>query len=367
VAKKIHFDADLIINWLKMININRRKFIRQSAILAGGLTLGLNSCKDNAHSLLKDAQNFLYNVANRDGSFRPGIDPKYPGISDTGLSGIAAPVYATILCSTFGWTLPYPDKTKEFLLSCQKPDGAFYALTGSMDQNAPISKLYNTVQSTVALRLMGVKPVYDPMPVIDYFFRNSEFMELPLYTTSFFPLFFTALEKKMPDYIDARMREYLLREQKEDGYLSDHVASTFHAAHYFRLIGQPTPRAVEMVTRVLKDQKEDGSWHLFEPDWDVHACFDALFILRQLGDPIDTRIQQANKKATDWILTCRKPDGGFSHYPDELISDMDAVYFHVGGLVQTGYLKVQANLKNEEILGWGHAMNPLKSYSCIRS
>lgn len=36
-----------------------------------------------------------------------------------------------------------------------------------------------------------------------------------------------------------------------------------------------------------------------------------------------------------------------------------------GGLVETSYLKVQPNLKNEEILGWGHAMDPLKSYSCI--
>jgi len=348
-----------------MVNLNRRKFIRQTAIFAGGLSLGLYSCADNAQSLLKRVQGFLHNIANKDGSFRPGIDPKYLGTSDTGLSGIAAPVYATILSTTFGWPLPYPDKTREFLLSCQKPDGVFYAPTGSMDQNTPLSKLYNTVQGTVALRLMGINPVYDPMPVIDYFFRNGEFMELPLYTTSFFPLFFTALGQKMPDYIDIRMREYLLREQKEDGYLSNHVASTFHAAHYFRLIGQPTPLAVEMVNRVIKDQKEDGSWHLFEPDWDVHACFDALFILRQLGDPNDPAIQKSYQKATAWILKCHKPDGGFSHYPDEIISDMDAVYFHVGGLVETGYLQVQANLKNEEILGWGHAMDPLKSYSCI--
>jgi geranylgeranyl transferase type-2 subunit beta len=348
-----------------MINLNRRKFIRQTAIFAGGLSLGLNSCADKAQSLLKGVQDFFTNVANKDGSFRPGIDPKYMGTSDTGLSGIAAPVYATILSTTFGWTLPYPDKTKEFLLSCQKTDGAFYAPTGSMDQNAPLSKLYNTVQATVALRLFGLKPVYDPMPVIDYFFRNGEFMDLPLYTTSFFPLFFTASGQKMPDYIDIRMREYLSREQKEDGYLSNHVAATFHAAHYFRLIGQPTPKASEMVNRVIKDQKEDGSWHLFEPDWDVHACYDALFILRQLGDPKDPKIQNAYKKATEWILKCRKSDGGFSHYPDETISDVDAVYFHAGGLVETGYLKVQPNLKNEEILGWGHAMDPLKSYSCI--
>jgi geranylgeranyl transferase type-2 subunit beta len=348
-----------------MINLNRRKFIRQTAIFAGGLSLGLNSCNNPSKEVLDGVRSFIKSVANPDGSFRPGIDPGYPGTSDTGLSGIAAPAYATILSSTFGWTLPYPEKTIEFLTSCQKSDGAFYAPTGSMDQNGPLAKLYNTTQGIVSLRLLGQKPVYDPMPVIDYFFRNSEFMELPLYTTSFFPLFFSALDRKMPDYIDSRMREYILREQKEDGYLSNHVASTFHAAHYFRLIGQPAPMAKEMVNRVINDQMEDGSWHLFEPDWDVHACFDALFILRQLGDPNDSRIQNAYKKATDWILKCRKPDGGFTHYPNGVHSDVDALYFHAGGLVESGYLSLPFNLKNEEILGWGHAMDPSKSYSCI--
>ncbi len=348
-----------------MINLNRRKFIRQTAIVAGGLSMGLNACEDKARNLLKGVQDFLYKVANKDGSFRPGIDPGYRGTSDTGLSGLAAPAYATILSTSFGWTLPYPDKTKEFIHSCQKSDGAFYAPTGSMDQNAPLSKLYNTLQSVISLRLLGEKPVYDPLPVVDYFFKNSEFMELPLYTTSFFPLFFTALGKKMPKYIDDKMRAYLFREQKEDGYLSNHVASTFHAAHYFRLIGESIPKATEMSARVINDQKDDGSWRLFEPDWDVHACFDALFILRQIRDSDDPMIQSAYRKANDWILKCRKPDGGFSHFPDEKISDMDAVYFHVGGLVETGYLKVLPDLKNEEVMGWGHAMNPKKKYSCV--
>ena len=225
-----------------MRNLNRREFIFQTAVCASGLSLGLYSCINNA-DLLKGVQDFFHRVANPDGSFRPGTDPDYKGTSDTGLSGIAAPAYATILCHTFGWSLPYPEETTEFLISCQEPDGAFYAPTGSMDQNSPPAKLYNTVQGIVSLRLLGEQPRYDPMPVIDYFFKDGEFMDLPLYTTSFFPLFFTALGQKMPDHIDSRMREYILREQAEDGYLHDHVASTFHAAHYFRLIGEPTPKA----------------------------------------------------------------------------------------------------------------------------
>jgi geranylgeranyl transferase type-2 subunit beta len=203
------------------------------------------------------------------------------------------------------------------------------------------------------------------MPVIEYFFSNEEFKKLPLYTTSFFPLFFSACGVKMPDAMDRILSDYINREQKDDGYLQDHVAATFHAAHYFRLTGRPVPKASAMVDRVLHDQKNDGSWHLHEPDWDVHACFDALFILRQAGDPRDPRISEAYKKANKWILECRKSDGGFTHFPEETYSDMDAVYFHAGALVETGYLKKMNNLIHEEILGWGHAMDPDKKYSCI--
>jgi prenyltransferase beta subunit len=344
---------------------DRRKFLKQAAILTGGLSLGFKWETDTPQEVLNGVRMFLHNVANKDGSFRPGIDPGYPGKSDTGLSGIAAPAYATILCKTFGWPLPYPDQTKDFFINSQKPDGAFYSITGSMDPDSPLSKLYNTVQSVVALRLMGEKPKYDPIPVIEYFFRNDEFKDLPLYTTSFFSLFYHAIGEIMPAYIDKRMRGYILSEQTEDGYLRNHVASTFHAAHYFRHIGQPTPKASKMVERVLNDQQEDGSWRLHPPSWDVHACFDALFILRQLADPGDPRVRMAYNKATEWILECRKQDGGFGHYPEEPVSDVDAVYFHVGGLVQTGYLKTRTDLVNEEILGWGHAMDPAKRYSCI--
>lgn len=348
-----------------MIYLSRRKFIGQTAFYAGGLSLGLYACTKKSPDVLRGVQDFICQVANPDGSFRPGIDPHYKGTSDTGLSGIAAPAYATIISATFGWSLPNPEKTTAFLLSCQKPDGAFYAPTGSMDQDSPLAKLYNTVQGILTLRLLGKQPEYDPMPVIDYFFQNGQFKELPLYTTSFFPLFFTTLRQKMPQHIDDKMSEYILNEQQEDGYLQNHVASTFHAAHYFRLTGRPTPKAAEMTERTLRDQKEDGSWHLMEPDWDVHACFDALFILKQLGDRNDPRIKNACQKATEWILKCRKPDGGFTHFPEETVSDMDAVYFHVGGLVEAGYLEIKENLHNEEILGWGHAMDPEKTYSCL--
>lgn len=346
-------------------SLSRRDFLIRSAICTGGLSLGLFSCSVNDNNILNGVQDFLNRTANEDGSFRPGIDSSYKGSSDTGLSGIAAPTYATIICKTFGWSLPDADKTSDFFIESQKPDGAFYHRTGSMDPNGPLAKLYNTVQSVVSLRLLGLEPKYDPMPVIEYFFNGDEYTKLPLYTTSFFPLFYTATGKEMPDYIDNAMRNYILREQGDDGYLQDHVAATFHAAHYFRLTGRPTPKAGKMVERVLHDQKEDGSWHLFEPDWDVHACFDALFILRQLGDQEDQKIKEAYQKAMNWMLQCHQPDGGFTHFPDETVSDMDAVYFHIGGLVESGYLVPRKDLENEEIMGWGHVMDPEKKYSCL--
>ncbi len=350
-----------------MLTYNRRRFIQQMACIAGSYTFVSRSLGQSGNEVLDGIRSFIHRTAQKDGSFTPGIDPQYAGMSDTNLSGIAAPAYATILSRTFGWDLPYPDETKEFIHRCQKPDGAFYPPTGTMDPQSPQAKFYNTAQGVVALKWMNEKPKYDPMPVAEYFIQKEELEKLPLYMTSFFPYFFSALGRPMPDDLDRSLRAIIEQKQSADGYVGDHVASTFHAAHYYRLIGLPTPKADAMVERVLRDQKEDGSWHLFEPDWDVHAAFDALFILRQLGKSGDSRIQDAYRRANHWILKCRKPDGGFAHYPENRESDMDAIYFQAGGLAQTGFLPVAKNLEREEILGWGHAMIPEKKYSCLKN
>ncbi|MCK5853142.1 hypothetical protein KAH27_08970, partial [bacterium] len=71
-----------------MYNINRRNFIIQTAVCTGGFSLGLHSCTKNNSELLNGVQDFINRVANKDGSFRPGINPNYKGTSDTGLSGI---------------------------------------------------------------------------------------------------------------------------------------------------------------------------------------------------------------------------------------------------------------------------------------
>jgi NAD-dependent SIR2 family protein deacetylase len=40
----------------------------------------------------------------------------------------------------------------------------------------------------------------------------------------------------------------------------------------------------ELAERLARWQWPDGGWNIKQPDWDVHACFDAVFILRQLGE-----------------------------------------------------------------------------------
>ena len=114
-----------------------------------------------------------------------------------------------------------------------------------------------------------------------------------------------------------------------------------------------------MLARVLRDQKADGGWNIKAPDWDVHACFDAVFILRQLGQGSEAA-RRAIGKAADWVLSCRNPDGGFGHYPRSH-SDMDAVYFQFGTLIQAGRVhSARQGLADAQTLSWGHAMEPGK-------
>src|SRR5262249_47289347 len=144
----------------------------------------------------------------------------------------------------------------------------------------------------------------------------------------------------IPAEADRRIRATM--NQADDGYLNNHVAATFHAAHYYRLIGEPVPKAEKMVTRTLRDQHANGSWLLNHPARDRHATFDAVFILWQLGQGrADCR--QAIARAESWVLSCRNPDGGFGHFPGSP-SDADANYFQVGILVMSGYLKAAAPL-----------------------
>lgn len=347
------------------LNLSRRALLRGTACGLAGAALGAlerTSARGAEPAQLADETvSFIRRCARPDGGYAPSPDPNYKGYSDTSLSDLAGVTYAATLAKTMGWQLPHPERSIHFIHQHQQPDGAFVSQGGDWDPKSDLAVLYSTVQAVVALRALGAQPRIDPVKVMDRFFVDRVFQKLPWYTTSFFPLFYAALGKPFPGRYDQALRELQIRNQKDDGYLGDHVAAAFHMAHYFRLIGQPTPKAAQMVQRVLRDQKSDGGWNIKEPDWDVHACFDAIFILRQLGGS-SPAVQRAVQKGADWALGCRNADGGFAHYLGRP-SDMDAVYFQFGTLIQAGRLPTaKLDLPDGHTLSWGHAMQPDKVY-----
>jgi prenyltransferase beta subunit len=344
--------------------ISRRDFLQTAAFAA--LSFGTRRARAapaaDEDAIASATLDFIRRCARDDGGYAPSPDPKYKGNSDTGLSDLAGVTYAATLAKTMGWKLPDPDKSIDFIHRHQQPDGSFVNLGGRMDPKGDLAILYNTTQGVVALRALGQRPKIDPAPVMDRFFSGDSYKKLPWYTTSFFPLFYAALEKPYPKEYDQKLRDRQTAAQTEDGYLAGHVASTFHMAHYFRLLGQPTPRAKQMVQTVLKTQKPNGGFDIKQPDWDVHACFDAVFILRQLGDQDAQNVRDAIPKAADWALSCRNADGGFGHFP-KWPSDMDAVYFQFGTLIQAGRIAgAKRDIPDAHTLSWGHAMEPGKVY-----
>jgi geranylgeranyl transferase type-2 subunit beta len=297
---------------------------------------------------------FYARTARGDGSFRPGVDPDYEGMSDSAASDLAPVTYAVVLHKTFGWRLPDERKTVAFLQGRQQEDGAFVNAAGTMDPKSPLARVYNTTQAVVALHALGARPRRDPLPVLAEVLR-ADYKELPPYSTSFFPLAYLASGHPWPAEQDRKLRRLMV--QAGDGYLNAHVAATFHAAHYYRLLGEPTPKAEAIVRRTLHDQKPDGSWLLNPPARDRHASFDAAFILRQLGGDTDG-CRRALARAAAWALSCRNRDGGFGHYPGSP-SDADAVYFQVGTLVLAGFLQpADPPPPDPQFLGWGHLLPP---------
>jgi hypothetical protein len=202
------------------------------------------------------------------------------------------------------------------------------------------------------MHALGVAPRYDPLPVFEQVMQR-DYMDLPPYSTSFFPLAYRAAGKAWPKEFDRRVRALMV--QTDDGYLDNHIAATFHAAHYYSLLGESTPKAEAIVRRTLHDQKADGSWLLNPPARDRHAGFDAVFTLKHLGQGTP-ECRNAIAKAAGWALSCRNSDGGFGHFPGSP-SDADAVYFQVGTLIMAEYLMpADALPRHPELLGWGHLL-----------
>jgi hypothetical protein len=345
--------------------LTRRQILRGLAWTTAGVAIaklpGLAAAPVPPADLADETLAFIGRCVRPDGGYAPSPDPAYAGNSDTGLSDLAAVTYAATLAKTMGWELPHPERSIDYIQRRQQPDGSFVHLAGKMDAKSDPALLYNTVQGVVALRALGQHPKIDPTQFVDLFFAGDAFKKLAWHTTSFFPLLYAALGKPFPKQHDEALRAHQIASQADDGYLGDHVAASFHMAHYFRLAGQQIPKADRMVARVLRDQKPDGGWNIKQPSWDVHACFDAVFILRQLGGESEP-VRRAIEKAAAWALSCRNADGGFGHFP-KWHSDMDAVYFQFGTLIQAGRQPLpKRDLPDAHTLSWGHAMQPDKVY-----
>jgi geranylgeranyl transferase type-2 subunit beta len=325
------------------------------AILGLALLPGSAKAEPQPGDVLAGLRDFYSKTAKDDGSFRPGIDPGYRGMSDSAASDLAPVTYAVIIHKTFGWKLPDEKRTIAFLLGRQQEDGAFVNVAGTNNPKSASARIYNTTQGLVALRALDVRPRYDPLPVFAQVMKG-DYKDLPPYSTSFFPLAYRAAGTTWPREFDLRVRALMV--QAEDGYLNDHIAATFHAAHYYSLMGEPTPKADRIIERVLHDQKADGSWLLNPPARDRHAGFDAVFTLKHLGGD-SPACRKAISRAAQWALSCRNSDGGFGHFPGGP-SDADAIYFQVATLVMAGVLPpVDPLPRSPELLGWGHLM-PLR-------
>jgi Prenyltransferase and squalene oxidase repeat len=352
---------------------NRREWMGRIALGMGAAPAGLGvgerpgsagAAEGDGERLARVTWDFILRCRREDGGYAPSPDPQYGGESDTKLSDLAAVTYAAVLARTMGRELPQPGRSVAFLRRHQRPDGRFVNLAGQHDPESDLGVLYNTTQGVVALRALGDRPEVDPTPVVERLLAGDTYQKLPWYTTSFFPLFYAALGRPFPQEARRKLARHMERHQAEDGYLGDHVAATFHMAHFYRLIGQPTPRADRMIARVLRDQKPEGGWDIKEPDWDVHACFDAVFILRQLGGD-DPKVRGAIARGAGWALRCRNADRGFGHFPGRP-SDMDAVYFQLGALIMAGRVPgARLDRPDAHTLGWGHAMWPGRDYKNI--
>ena len=182
---------------------------------------------------------FIRRCARDDGGYTPSPDPAYQGNSDTGSSDLAAVTYAATLAKTLGWQLPHPERSVEFIQHHQQADGSFVNQGGKMDPQSDLAVLYNTVQGVVALRALGQRPQIDPARCRIDSSPAMRSRNCPGTRPVSFRCSTPLLGKPFPEPYDQALHDLQVRSQGEDGYLGDHVAASFHMAHYFRLIGQP--------------------------------------------------------------------------------------------------------------------------------
>src|SRR5678815_1733061 len=107
-------------------------------------TVTAGAAEPSPGEVLTGLRDFYRKTARPDGSFQPGIDPEYKGMSDSVHSDLAPVTYAVTLHATFGWELPDKAKTAQFLLSRQRENGDFFNVAGTVDPASAEGRTYNT-------------------------------------------------------------------------------------------------------------------------------------------------------------------------------------------------------------------------------
>ncbi|QDU19008.1 prenyltransferase/squalene oxidase repeat-containing protein [Urbifossiella limnaea] len=123
----------------------------RTAVLLATLVATIPAPAAEPADTLADLRGFFAKTARPDGSFRPGTEPAYEGMSDSAFSDLAPVAYAVVLHRTFGWKLPDEAKTREFLLSRQRDDGSFVNVAGTVGPDSAAGRAYNTTMAVMAL------------------------------------------------------------------------------------------------------------------------------------------------------------------------------------------------------------------------
>ena len=84
------------------------------------------SSRIRGDEVLRGLRTFYAKTARADGSFQPGIDPDYLGMSDSAYSDLAAVTYACTIHKTFGWRLAVRGKNDR--VSARPPKGEWRVL-----------------------------------------------------------------------------------------------------------------------------------------------------------------------------------------------------------------------------------------------
>src|SRR5262245_44011932 len=164
-----------------------------------------------ANDVLRGLQAFYAKTARPDGSFAPGVDPDYRGLSDSAYSDLAPVTYAVTIHKTFGWKLPHEAETTRFLLSRQREDGAFFNVAGTVDPASAEGRTYNTTQALVALRALGLRPRHNPLPIFEEILKQ-DYKSLPAFSTSFFPLAYLCYGQPIPQPADRAIRATMVQD-----------------------------------------------------------------------------------------------------------------------------------------------------------